>query len=458
MIKPLFTAIPLLITFLLGAAFLDILFSKKKIGSTALWIVFAFAVGLGITASISFFVLAVNGSYQWVLILVAQLLLLAGLLFRQLKKGPIALPTLCRPPLQDLVMVGLLIVLLFISWQIATQYPSGGWDAWSIWNLKSKFIFLAGQRWVDLLSVEMWRSSPHYPLFLPLINVWIWGFLNKPAEVTPAVVSMLFYLLIVLLLYASLRRESSSWMVLLAPLLLLSSELYSTLAVSQYCDIVVGFYVLASLTSLWRAEQEQSQSWLILGCILLGILSFTKSEGTVAALLIFLLMALRKFLRKRSFPELIFSAAVLFLAAVPTVIFNLFFSPGNQTFTNGLQSLEHPITLDRFKLCLAFLLSEVISAKWFGLWITVIVISLLSLKRGWQGALKIFPLSLSLYLGIVLAYYFVNTQFEIGWMMQVSLDRILSSILPSLLFWVFAACLTGMEGKDSKPDAQSLKS
>ncbi len=455
------TAIPLTISFLLGGLFLNILFSKKEIGSKGLFFVLAFAVGLGITAFISFFVLIVSGGYQKTLVLAAQLILLAALLFRQFKKKPVTWPTMAMHPLQDLVMAGLIVFLLSISWQIAYQYPSGGWDAWSVWNLKAKFIFLAGQRWVDLLSPKMWGSSPHYPLYLPLINVWIWGFFNKPAELTPAIVSMLFFLLIVLLLYASLRRESSSWVVLLAPLLLLSSELYSTLAVSQYCDIVVGFYLLASLTSLWRAEQEQSRAWLILGCILLGILSFTKSEGTIAALLIFMLMTIKKFLAKRSkqkFQEFIFGAIVFFLAALPTIIFNLFFSPGNQTFTNGLQSLQHPATFDRFKFCIAFLLSEMISMKWCGLWITVIVIGLLSLKRGWQRALKIFPLSLSIYLGIVLAYCFINTRFEIGWLLQVTLGRILASLLPSLLFWVFAACLNGVEGKDSKTDAQSSKS
>ena len=457
----LLTAIPLTISFLLGGIILNILFSEKKIRSPGLFFVLAFAVGLGITAFISFFVLIANGSYQKNLVLVAQLMLLAALLFWQYKKRLVTWPTMIRPSLQDIVMAGLLIIFLFIAWQIAYQYPSGGWDAWSVWNLKAKFIFLAGQRWVDMLSPKMWGSSPHYPLFLPLINVWIWGFFNKNVELTPAIVSMLFFLLIVLLLYTSLRRESSSWVVLLAPLLLLSSELYSTLAASQYCDIVVGFYLLASLTSLWRAEQERSRAWLILGCILLGILSFTKSEGTIAALLIFMLMTIKKLLGKQSqqkFQEILFAAIVFFLTALPTIIFNLFFSPGNQTFTNGLQSLQHPATFDRFKFCIAFLLSEMISMKWCGLWITVIVIGLLSLKRGWKGALKIFPLSLSIYLGIVLAYCFVNTRFEIGWLLQVTLDRILASLLPSILFWIFAACLNGVEGKDSKTDAQSSKS
>jgi hypothetical protein len=70
-----------------------------------------------------------------------------------------------------LLTLGFLAVPLAIS---AHYYPLGGWDAWSCWSLKAKFIFLGQENWKDVLSPGLWRSNTHYPLLWPLINVWFW--------------------------------------------------------------------------------------------------------------------------------------------------------------------------------------------------------------------------------------------------------------------------------------------
>jgi hypothetical protein len=64
-----------------------------------------------------------------------------------LKMSLWALPVLCLPAVPMIVS--------------ALHYPLGGWDAWSCWDLKAKFIFLGGDHWKDVLSPGLWRSNTH---------------------------------------------------------------------------------------------------------------------------------------------------------------------------------------------------------------------------------------------------------------------------------------------------------
>ena len=91
-----------------------------------------------------------------------------------------------------LLTLGILAVPLTIS---AYHYPLGGWDAWSCWNLKAKFIFLGGGHWKDMFLPGLWRSNTHYPLLWPLINVWFWDLGGQFNQAVPMFNSILFALL-----------------------------------------------------------------------------------------------------------------------------------------------------------------------------------------------------------------------------------------------------------------------
>ena len=79
---------------------------------------------------------------------------------------------------------------------------------------------------------------------------------------------------------------------------------------------------------------------------------------------------------------------------------------------------------------------EAISGKWNGLWFFVVTGALLAGKKLWQGTLGVIGISLILYLGVVLAYYGVNTFFEIGWWLENTLSRILFALVPTIVLWI----------------------
>jgi hypothetical protein len=47
--------------------------------------------------------------------------------------------------------------------------------------------------------------------------------------------------------------------------------------------------------------------------------------------------------------------------------------------------------------------------------------------------------SLLLYLGAVMAYYAVNTFFEIDWWLSTTLARILFALIPTIVLWIGVA-------------------
>ncbi|OGX05947.1 MAG: hypothetical protein A2Z88_02625 [Omnitrophica WOR_2 bacterium GWA2_47_8] len=175
---------------------------------------------------------------------------------------------------------------------------------------------------------------------------------------------------------------------------------------------------------------------------MIGFLSFSKSEGTVAALLVTLLTGpyllwskkQDKSLLKKKFISYLLGFTATFL---PTILFQVFYSPGNQTFINGFFSIENPSTIARLKMILAFLIVELQSGKWQGIWLLFFIGLILSKGKCFERSIRLIPLFLFGYLFIICFYYYLNTYFKIAWWLQVSLHRILFSLLPVMAFWVF---------------------
>ncbi len=324
----------------------------------------------------------------------------------------------------NIVGLTILVILGIFLWLEAKHYPIGGWDAWSCWNLKAKFIFLGGERWKDMLDPLLWRSNTQYPLLLPSINVWFWDILGGAPQWVPMLNSIAFTLLSAGILLFSLKRASKQWLVpCLMTLAVFALPFNVTLGISQYSDVLVGLYLLCSFVCLLSEE-------LVLCGLFLGLLSFTKTEGMLAAGILGALVVLKH--KKNSLPFI----AAFAIAALPTVIFQLCFAPKNEAFINGLFSTVKPSTWDRLETIASYTVTELASLKWNGLWLVLIGGVAACGKKAWSPHGRMMGLCLAAYLLMVLGYYYVNTFFEIGWWMQNTLNRVLFAMLPSAMLWL----------------------
>ena len=185
--------------------------------------------------------------------------------------------------------------------------------------------------------------------------------------------------------------------------------------------------------------------------LFIGCLSFTKPEGMVASLLILAILityyifdlvkskkALMEHIKQSPITTVLVFALIAF---IPTVIFQTLHSPGNLTFVNGLISKDNPISFLRAKMILAFLFFELKSSKWGWIWMLLVVGMFLKIKGCFKKQIAVVPAFLFSYMAIILFYYLINTHFEIKWWLQVSMHRILFSILPITIFWIFSATL-----------------
>jgi 4-amino-4-deoxy-L-arabinose transferase-like glycosyltransferase len=269
----------------------------------------------------------------------------------------------------------------------------------------------------------------------------------------PVFSAFLFTFLTVSLIFAGIKKLTHSYWGLLASAFLLTFPYFTKLALSQYSDIVVGFYLLISLVCLIIGKSENKPSFYFLAGIFLGFLSFTKSEGLMAAALLLGLTLPYLWIKNPSQLKkkmLLTLGMGTFLALIPAAIFYIAYAPDNQTFINGLTSPSHPTNLGRLKIILSFYLIEFggtpvmylmqlknIESLWNTTWVILLAGLLLGWKRILHRDILIIPLFLLSYGLVITFYYMLNTYFEITWWLQVTLHRLAFSTLPSAIFWVF---------------------
>ena len=434
--------IPYLLSCLLGCLLFRML-AGKETTNVFLSSILSLGLGLGLSSHLTFYSYVIFDNLNKTFVIAAHLILIAILFF--LNRSSFHKPSFnfsfYKNP-RAWLAIAVFITILIPLWMQARFYPFGGWDAWSCWNLKAKFLFLGNEEWKNIFDPALWRASPHYPLLLPLMSVWGWIFTKTPTYSVPLTNALIFTLLTAGLLFSALKIYSNTLLATISTLLIVTLPFFVKLAVSQYSDVVLSFYLFAALFCLFLSYTNENKKFILLSGLFLGFLTFTKPEGTVAGILLVLSSFIYLFLEKRKSKNLrktflIYFFIGIFMSILPTVLFQILYAPANQTFINGFTSLTHPITHSRIKITSMFFLIEPISDKWHGIWILLLGGLFLTKGKCLERDTRIFPMFLLIYLGVIFAYYLLNTYFEISWWLSVTFNRILFSLLPIVLFWVF---------------------
>jgi len=448
--------IPYALSWIIGYSLVTILLEKETKLDHAVRLFIGGGLGAGISAVILFINFWLLDGWHRSSVILSHVILMAfavGLILLR-RKNRLQDHGLPEQLWQRAIIYSIFAIAFLPLWSQSRYYPLGGWDAWQVWNFKARFLFLAGSNWENIFLPALWRSSPHYPLLLPLFNVWGWSIVNHPTPLVPQLTSLFFTFLTCGLLLAVLWRNTRTPWVIVGPALLLSLPFYGLQAISQYSDIVLSFYFMAGLFCVCetlrpiKASKKnrfpgEILSYTALGGLFLSLAGFTKPEGLVAAGIIALFTGIlwltsshSQALKIRLF--LTFAAA-LGIGTIPLFIFHFFYSPGNLTFINGLISKTNPVSLYRLKMILAFILTELKSSKWNGLWILLGIGMIVGWRKCWRREIVILPLFTAIYLITVLFYCWINTYFPIGWWLQVSLSRILFSLMPVVVYWIFSS-------------------
>ena len=240
-------------------------------------------LGTGLTACL-YWLLVVRGAGTLPVILAAELVMLVALGTLVIRQRSAAAPEGDTPAAPGfpywLPGAGLAIMLgIFITafTSIVELNPQGGWDAFSIWNLRARFL-LHTATWK--LSVTPLPVGTHmeYPLLLSSVVARGWTYTGSPSPTMPIVSAFFFAVGLVLLLVSTIALARGASAGLLAGAVLLASPAFMTQAPSEYADVPLAFFFFATLA---LTVQGGTSRYLSLAGVFAGFAAWTKNEGAL---------------------------------------------------------------------------------------------------------------------------------------------------------------------------------
>ena len=360
-----------------------------------------------------------------------------------------------------LVTGGFVIALcsaLYAAVMRVLAYPHGdGWDAFSIWNLHARFLFLGGAHWRDGFTALLPWSHPDYPLLLPGAVVHFWSYLGHDNPAVPAVIGLLFTFATVALLLASLLELRGRTPAMLAATALLATPSFIEQGTAQYADVPLSFFILASITVLCLHDDlvlnegshaARYSGLLVLAGLAAGFAAWTKNEGLLflGALVVARLMALRHRNVPRSQIGRARKIAPLVVATIPALIliayFKHFIAPPGDLFSSDASSLHKLLQPARYWAIVQWYVKGFFR---FGRWLllpgTILLIGyyLVVGKEEYaepRPGIRTSSLALALTLAGYFAVYLV-TPYDIYWHLRFSLMRLFLQLWPSAIFLFF---------------------
>jgi hypothetical protein len=328
--------------------------------------------------------------------------------------------------------------------------PFGEWDAFSIWNLRAKFLAGPGDTWQFAVSPLLERTHPEYPLLLSayVARLWVWGGDNgTPAA--PNAVGMVFFWGVFATLAGSVALLRSAGLAVLACFVLAATGSYLRQSTWQYADIPLGLFFLGALSLLALASttERQRPSVLFLAGAFASAASLVKDEG-----LPFLLFAIVIYLAVAALrdgkPAALARGRWLVFGALPGALllagFKILLAPDIGGILRGQsasQVMEKLTDIDRYGQILGGSVERLV-ALGSGLSHPFVLLLILGvvLRFAVPVRLKSAVIAGCLTLGLmVLAYWgvYLVTPDDLTWRIDTSLHRLYTQVWPSLLLCFF---------------------
>ncbi len=420
----------------------------------------ALGVGGGVAVcSVAFFLLTICGAASPATILIFEAALLAGSAlwqWRTLQRAAASFSSPAPPPtsfrwnwLLALALAGGFAVVLYGLVSASSANPFGEWDAWSIWNLRAKFLAGPGNAWKSALSALPDKAGMHpdYPLLLSGFVGMVWKVSGETAQWVPQVTGFLFLGSVLALLTSALAALRSVTTALLAGFVLLASTSFLYLAPMQYADLPLAFYYLAALALLLVDVPAAAT----LAGVFASFAAWTKNEGLT--FLLALALAVLVFERRRMGRFLAGAAPVLLLV----ICFKLFLAPASEPlFKQGAGQIAHKLVdFGRYAQIgkALFLEAYHLGQPWSHPLLLLAILAVALRFRPESTATRALRASAIALLLVFAAYcgVYLITPSDLAWHLRTSLPRLYGQLWPSALLLVFLVLNVPAEAAPEKP-------
>jgi len=338
--------------------------------------------------------------------------------------------------------LGLLLALDAMAFlETARQAPHGQWDARALWNLRARFLYRADVRfWRDGFTPLLNWSHPDYPLLLPACIARSWRILGRESRAVPIALGFFFSFGTAGLLAASVSVLRGTRHGLLAGLALAATPALFVHGASQYADVPVAFFVLATLACITLADRFGAPGFAVLAGAAAAMAGWTKNEG-LAWFCAFLAARVIVARTRHLWPLL--AGAAPFLAVI--LVFKIGVAPPGDIFgVAGRAGMLHRL-LDASRYALIF--RQVVEHAWrFGplLVSPFVILGVFLLAAGVRPDTRdrFAPRTSALALFLAAAAYslvFVLHPLDLAWVLKTGLDRLMVQLWPGIVFAVFLA-------------------
>jgi hypothetical protein len=418
--------------------------------------------GVGVFSVVFFLLLLVSSVSFLAVDLAVFLVLLAALLWRQLRHRrelPTKLPQLMevqstswiRPVVVSVFGLALICSLYASIVRLVSSPHGSGWDAFAIWNLHARFLFRGAAHWRDGFSLLIPWSHPDYPLLLPASSAHFWEILGHESPWVPAFIALMFAFGTVALLFSGLSILRGKNQACLGGTLLLATPFFVEQGASQYADVPVGFFFLATIVLFCLRDEavDQSFAWLGLAGLAAAFAAWTKNEGLLffAAVVIAHMLVPAHRARRVSLTHLV----PMFLTALPVLLVIAYFkqrvAPPGDLFSGTADMFHKLLDPSRYLIILRWYGKELLR---FGHWLLIPGTLLLAAyyflvghRRDAHNRTAIRTSALAM--GLTLAGYaaiYVITPYDLYWHLRFSLDRLFLQVWPSVIFLFFMVVRT----------------
>lgn len=300
-----------------------------------------------------------------------------------------------RIPVRILCAV-LLSLQAFFSFTHAVILPTYQIDSLTNWTMRSKVSFYDQKIAFDPTEVRG-VAKPQYPILFHALQITVnQGNTDWSDRSANSILFLLSASSLAALFLIVKKRKGSDW-ALLTLTLLLSIPLLSFHLAEGYADIVLVQYLLLMIACLWRWKADDNLRWLMFSGLFAACATWTKSEGLIIGLFLWILFFGYEWIRSAKKPSYAFALLTLILA-LPYPIFLLVQGMGLTPHSSDTSFGWHG---DAFATALSGLFT---SGSMGVVWWAILVASILilvsyfkripviehsSLRLGWIGALTL---------------------------------------------------------------------
>ena len=467
--------------FLSGYLIISAAWPHQESGRSEWWMKLFLSVGFGFGIfSLAFFIERLLGIVH---ILAADLcvtgLLLGAYFLARARRKPsnsiasrvpgLNLPHWLQRPLLASLPISVLAAL-YATVLRALAHPHGdGWDAFAIWNLHARFLYLGGSHWRDGFSTLIPWSHPDYPPLVPAAIAHVWSYIGHDAPTVPAIISLVFTFATLGLLVSSLATLRGITSAAMAGIALASTPFFIEQGASQYADVPLSFFFLASIALLHLYQRSatsadgRERGLLVLLGTATGFAVWTKNEGVL--FLFAFLVSQVAFVAWRTRPPATESrlnsvrdSVMLLLAIAPFVVLIAWFkhsiAPPGDLFSDSETMIHQILTPGRYWVILQWYAKDILR---FGKWVVPTTVLFVALSwliprsgiRRQNAAFRSSILTLALTLCGYFAVY-VITPNDLYWHLRFSLNRLFLQLWPSAIFLLFL-----FVGRQTSPESQT---